>query len=103
MTPATSRYLELRAQKAELDAAIAEAEAEETTKAVETCRELIEQFNLTPAVLFGIVKKPHGLKGQKRAAVEPKYRDPATGTTWTGRGKAPKWLGDNREAFLIAK
>jgi DNA-binding protein H-NS len=28
----------------------------------------------------------------KRSVVAPKYRDPATGTTWTGRGKQPKWL-----------
>lgn len=103
MTTPNSRYLDLLAQKAELDAAIAAAEGEETAKAIDTCRELIEQFNLTPEVLFSKVKKPHGLKGQKRATVDPKYRDPATGTTWTGRGKAPRWLGDNREAFLIAK
>jgi DNA-binding protein H-NS len=99
----TSRYLDLLAQKAELDAAIAAAEGEETTKAIDTCRELIERFNLTPDALFGKVKKPHGLKGQKRAAVEPKYRDPATGATWTGRGKAPRWLGSNRDAFLITQ
>jgi len=30
--------------------------------------------------------------GDKRSVVEPKYRDSATGTTWTGRGKQPKWL-----------
>ena len=28
----------------------------------------------------------------KRSIVEPKYRDSATGTTWTGRGKQPRWL-----------
>jgi DNA-binding protein H-NS len=28
----------------------------------------------------------------KRRVVAPKYRDSATGTTWTGRGKQPKWL-----------
>ena len=28
----------------------------------------------------------------KRSVVAPKYRDSATGTTWTGRGKQPKWL-----------
>jgi len=28
----------------------------------------------------------------KRSIVAPKYRDSATGTTWTGRGKQPKWL-----------
>jgi DNA-binding protein H-NS len=27
-----------------------------------------------------------------RSMVAPKYRDPATGITWTGRGKQPKWL-----------
>jgi len=30
--------------------------------------------------------------GDKRSIVAPKYRDSATGTTWTGRGKQPKWL-----------
>jgi DNA-binding protein H-NS len=35
--------------------------------------------------------------------VAPKYRDPATGNTWTGRGKAPKWIdGKDRAKFLIA-
>ena len=33
----------------------------------------------------------------------PKYRDPATGSTWTGRGKPPKWIASakDRAAFLI--
>jgi DNA-binding protein H-NS len=31
-----------------------------------------------------------------------KYRDTATGQSWTGRGRAPKWLeGKNKEDFLI--
>jgi len=28
----------------------------------------------------------------RRSVVAPKYRDSATGVTWTGRGKQPKWL-----------
>lgn len=28
----------------------------------------------------------------KRSVVAPKYREAATGATWTGRGKQPKWL-----------
>lgn len=28
----------------------------------------------------------------KRSVVAPKYRDAATGATWTGRGKQPKWM-----------
>ncbi|SAI42943.1 DNA-binding protein (histone) [Bordetella ansorpii] len=45
--------------------------------------------------------------GAKRA-VAPKYRHPQTGETWSGRGKAPRWLaaeeanGADRASFLIA-
>jgi DNA-binding protein H-NS len=31
-------------------------------------------------------------RADKRSVVAPKYRDSATGVTWTGRGKQPKWL-----------
>ena len=32
-----------------------------------------------------------------------KYRDPATGATWTGRGREPKWIeGKDRAGYLVA-
>lgn len=38
----------------------------------------------------------------KDGKVEPKYIDPVSGKTWTGRGKAPKWIdGQDRTPFLI--
>jgi DNA-binding protein H-NS len=39
-----------------------------------------------------------------RGPQEPKYRDPKTGATWSGRGRAPTWLASvkDRSAFLIA-
>ncbi len=39
--------------------------------------------------------------------VAPKYRDPATGNTWTGRGKTPNWLvaklaaGQSKDDFAV--
>jgi len=42
-----------------------------------------------------------------KRAVAPKYRHPQTGETWSGRGKAPRWLaaeeagGATRDSFLI--
>lgn len=42
-----------------------------------------------------------------KRVVAPKYRHPDTQATWTGRGKAPRWLteaeaqGQSRETFLI--
>jgi DNA-binding protein H-NS len=37
------------------------------------------------------IKKSKGA-GDGRSMVAPKYRDSATGITWTGRGKQPKWV-----------
>ncbi|BCQ28134.1 hypothetical protein NK8_63230 (plasmid) [Caballeronia sp. NK8] len=38
-----------------------------------------------------------------RGPQEPKYRDPQSGATWSGRGKAPAWLASaaDRTAYLI--
>ncbi|WP_277182806.1 H-NS family nucleoid-associated regulatory protein [Caballeronia sp. BR00000012568055] len=38
-----------------------------------------------------------------RGPQEPKYRDPQSGATWSGRGKAPGWLASaaDRAVFLI--
>lgn len=46
---------------------------------------------------------------RKRPPIPPKYRHPNTGETWTGRGRAPRWLtaqeraGMDRDDFLILK
>ncbi|MBN3851056.1 H-NS histone family protein [Paraburkholderia sp. Ac-20342] len=44
-----------------------------------------------------------GGKGQPKGAQPPKYRDPKTGATWSGRGPAPAWLASvkDRSKFLI--
>lgn len=42
-----------------------------------------------------------------RRVVAPKYRHPESGDTWSGRGRAPRWLaaaeaaGASREQFLV--
>ena len=46
-------------------------------------------------------------KSATRNPVPPKYRNPETGATWSGRGKAPRWVSDaeaegkSRDSFLI--
>jgi DNA-binding protein H-NS len=46
-----------------------------------------------------------GGKGQLKGAQPALYRDPKSGSTWSGRGRAPAWLVDvkDRSKFLIAK
>jgi len=52
-------------------------------------------------------KKATKSPGKPRAKVKPKYRNPATGETWAGRGKRPRWFaealaaGKKEKDFLI--
>ncbi|MEO5660298.1 MAG: H-NS family nucleoid-associated regulatory protein, partial [Polaromonas sp.] len=47
------------------------------------------------------------VSSDKRNVVAPKYQDPASAKTWTGRGKTPSWLsvhlaaGREKQEFLI--
>jgi DNA-binding protein H-NS len=93
-------YQELLKQRENLEKAIAQARQNEIANAVTQVRALVAEFGLTAADIF----PARGAKaGKSKGKVAPKYRDPATGQTWTGRGKAPKWIGDkDRKPFLIA-
>lgn len=96
----------IRKQIAELQKkadAIAKAEAR---AAAQTVRELIARHNLTAddVGLSGAPGKPKAQAVKARALGVPKYRDPATGKTWTGTGKPPGWIAKarDRSKFLIA-
>ena len=90
---------DLMQQKQALELKIQQARKEQTAAAVAQCRELIAQYDLTEADLFG----GRGRVAATGSKVAPKYRDPETGATWTGRGKPPKWIQDkNRDDYLIA-
>ena len=90
-------YQTLLARKAELEAQIAAAQAEAKADAINKVRELIREHDLTPEDLQGPAKS----KGSVGVA---KYRDPATGATWTGRGKPPNWISSkDRAPFLITQ
>lgn len=93
-------YKELLAQRTALEQQIAAALSAEKSGAVEKVRALVTEFGLTQEDVFGGAAK----RGPKTAGskVAAKYRDPATGATWTGRGKPPKWIaGQDRAAFAI--
>lgn len=101
---------EAQAKVAALQKQAADARKEAMANAIRDVKALMAQHGLTLADLGGAAgKAPKAKKasGDNRAAVAPKYRDNATGDTWTGRGKAPKWLaaklaaGATKEQFLI--
>ena len=85
----------------------------ERANVIVTVKELIKTHELTASDLGfsgkGAAKRMVGEKriGDKRNVVAPKYQDPDSGKTWTGRGKSPAWLsaqlaaGRAKEEFLI--
>lgn len=93
-------YHELLKQRESLTLQIEEARKREIADAVQQVKRLVNEYGLTAQDVFSGRRSGKQHAGSK---VAPKYRDPVTGNTWTGRGKAPKWIdGKDRAAFLIA-
>jgi DNA-binding protein H-NS len=81
---------DLIAQKESLEREIERTRQQERGDAVAKVRALMEEHGLTLADLSNRNSpKPRPGKGNKVAA---KYRNTATGETWSGRGLQPKWL-----------
>lgn len=90
-------YKTLLQQKAELEARIAEVMKTEKAGAVAEVRTLVQQYQLTEQDVF-----PANGSKAKGSVGAPKFRDPETGATWTGRGKPPNWImGKDRTTFQI--
>ncbi|WP_084162709.1 H-NS histone family protein [Paraburkholderia bannensis] len=99
----TSHYQTLLAQRAELEARIAAVREAEVAGVMEQIRQLVDEYDLHDQVQFTRARAigPRG-PGALRGPVGAKYRNPQTGQTWSGRGRAPAWIeGKDRTQFLI--
>lgn len=106
-------YRSLLAQKAALDKKIAQARKREIASVVKQINSLIDQYGLTPSELRfpsrskgdsdAAPAKPVVRRRAKAAPTPPvaKYRDPASGQTWSGRGRAPRWIVGDKANYLI--
>ncbi len=96
------QYSELKAQIAKLQAQAEDARRTELADVINTIREKIAEYGLTAQDL-GFAAAARRGRPPKKAPLPPRYQDPKTGATWSGRGKPPKWIaGKNRERYLIA-
>lgn len=89
------RLNDLLAKKAELEQQIIELQRAERSAAISRIKDLMAQHGLTLADLGGRSNAAAPATSKPRssgAKVPAKYRDPATGQTWSGRGLHPKWL-----------
>lgn len=95
-------YRELKAQA---EALLKQAEAARRAEIAAVVAEIqarMKEYGITLDDLKGGAKK-----ARATAAVAAKYRNPASGETWSGRGRAPRWLaeemakGRSKDEFLL--
>lgn len=95
-------YKELKAQAETLAATAERARQAELRSVIVEIRIKVREYGLTPSDIFGHSRSPAARGTKPGTVVEPKYRDPESGATWTGRGLEPRWIrGRNRDEFLI--
>ncbi|MBA5606802.1 H-NS histone family protein [Duganella sp. FT3S] len=91
-------YQEYATQIAELQRLAEEARRNEIADAKAQIASIMKDYGLTVADLGGVKTKAV----KERSPVAVKYRDDATGETWTGRGRSPKWLeGKDKNQYLV--
>lgn len=87
-----SKREELNRQQQALEQEIANARQAQRQGAIDQVRKIMSENGLTLADL-GQNKAPREKLGKLAGRkVPPKYRDPETAKTWSGRGVRPKWL-----------
>jgi len=104
-------YKELVAQKAALEVQLSDVRANEVAGVIEKIQGLMAEYELTVDDIATKRRRGRPASGaakgkavaKEKAPLPPKYQDPKTGATWSGRGRAPAWLGKNRARFLIAE
>lgn len=89
-------YQELLRQRDSLNAEIAKAKSHARANVLVEIRRLVAEFDIASNEIFGDERH------RTRARSPAKYRNPATGETWSGRGRPPAWIaGHERTAYLI--
>ena len=104
-----SKLDELLEQEKQLKEQIEQARKEERGAAIEQIKALVEKYQIQSSSIFGRKRTKRaetteaGEEPSKpKTKLPPKYRDPETGKTWSGRGAKPAWIKDkNRADFLI--
>jgi len=91
---------ELTAEREKLDAEIKAKQDAEKASVIAQIKTVVETYSIPVEEL---VEALGGLKSKRKGVkAKPKYKDPATGVIWSGRGKEPAWIkGKDRDQFLI--
>lgn len=91
---------ELQAERQKLDDEIKSKVDAQKASVIAQIKTVAETYGITADEL---AEAMGGLKSKRKGVpAKPKYRDPATGVIWSGRGKEPAWIkGQDRTKFAI--
>ena len=91
-------YKDLQSQIEKLQKQAEQARDKEIATVVAQIRTMMTDYGIQASDL-GITSKRKRKSGTPAA---PKFQNPQTGETWTGRGRAPKWIeGKDRTKYAI--
>lgn len=94
-----STYKQLQEQIKQLQNKAEEIRKSELANTIHQIKTMMADYGITVSDLKLSNKKK---SAKVRNPLAPKYRDPVSGETWSGRGKAPRWIDKkNIEKFLI--
>jgi DNA-binding protein H-NS len=103
-------YAAIKAEIAKLEEQAERARKAEVAGVINRIKQAIAAYGLTAEDLGFGDSATSDRKSLRRARSTPssktgvaRYRDPATGKTWTGQGRPPAWIAAaaDRDAFLI--
>jgi DNA-binding protein H-NS len=97
----SSEIAQLLARQEALNEQLAQARDRESRLALLEIVQKMREYGISLNELMG---RKAGVQHAQQASDESsvKYRDPVSGSTWSGRGRAPHWIaGKDRNAFLV--
>jgi DNA-binding protein H-NS len=104
-----TKYQDLKAKIAKLEAQAREVLKKESAGVIVKIRGLMSEYGITVQDLgVGITRVGKKMSAMKKGPLPAKYRDPVSGKTWSGKGRAPGWIVDaikkgKQDDFLITK
>jgi DNA-binding protein H-NS len=91
-------YKDLQSQIEKLQKQADQARDKEIATVVAQIRAMMTDYGIQASDLGLPTKR----KRKSGTPAVPKFQNPQTGDTWTGRGRAPKWIeGKDRAKFAI--
>jgi len=96
MAASKQSIADLQKELARIQAAIEERRSSAKSELRADIEQMLKDADLSLADVFPEISRgekaaPRG-RGRTRAEATPKYKDPKSGTLWSGRGRSPKWV-----------